>query len=174
MIFVTVGTTEFSFDRLLQAVDKAMVDLDKNEELIVQKGLSNYQFNYKNTKAFGEKPFAKLIDYLKKGRVVITHGGPGTIFLSLKYANCLPLIIPRLKRFGEHIDNHQWYFAKFLKNKNLGEVILDQRHLSEKIKVYLVKPKKKEKINHSGFKKDNLVKNLINFTENLNAGLRPA
>lgn len=119
MIFLTVGTTKFPFNRLLKAVDEALISLNSKEELIVQKGESNYQFKYPKTQVFKEIPFNKMISYLKKARVVVTHGGPATIFLALRYGENKSFVVPRRKEFTEHTDNHQRFFVKYLAKKRL-------------------------------------------------------
>lgn len=163
MILVTVGTTKFPFNRLLKLVDKALLEIKgKKEKLIVQKGISEYQFQYKNKKVFNEVSYSKFIFYLKKARVVITHGGPGTIFLSLKHNKNKPLVLPRLRKFGEHTDDHQLFFARFLKRKNLVEIIFNKNQII----TYLNNPQKniyKKKL----IPDNKLIKKLIEFTESL-------
>lgn len=88
-----------------------------------------------------------LIKKIKKAKKIITHAGLGTLYLITKYAKYLPLIIPRKKKFHEHVDNHQYYFAKFIKKKLPKKyqkyIVLDDI-IEEKIKKYL---QEKPKIN---------------------------
>lgn len=142
MIFLTVGTTKFPFDRLLKAIDEVMIKLNSGEELIVQKGTGDYKFEYPRAKIFKEIPFNKMISYMKKARVIITHGGPATIFLALKYGQNRPLVIPRSKKFGEHVDDHELLFAGFLKNQGGIQAIFPEDDLTAKIKQYLSRPVK--------------------------------
>lgn len=163
MIFLTVGTTKFPFNRLLKAVDSAMIDFKKKESLIVQKGVSVYQFQYKKADVFQEVPFGKMIDFLKKSRQVICHGGLATVFLALKYGRNKPLVVPRTKKFDEHVDDHQIFFARFLKKREGMEVVFPQEDLPFRIKKYLYQPKK------FGRKKETvpskkLIKKLIDYT----------
>ena len=168
MIFVTVGTTKFPFDRLLESVDKAMIDVDSQEKLVIQKGISKYKFKYKNTEVFKELAFNRMIDIVKKARVIITHGGPATVFLSLKYGKNKPLVIPRLKKFDEHVDNHQLFFANFLRRKKFGEVITRKNGMQNAIKQYLLKPQKRGSGEVKLREKIRLIRNLLIFTSNLN------
>ena len=101
MIFVSVGTNEARFDRLLQAVAELQLD----EELVVQHGHS----------ARIEQPGAELVDFLsfeqmvatiRRARVVVTHAGVGSVMVSLANGKC-PVVVPRLKSFGEAVDDHQ-------------------------------------------------------------------
>lgn len=72
MIFVTVGTDRF--EKLVQAADQLAGNID--EEVIIQKGNSNWEV--KNAKSFVFTP--DFDSYVKKARVIISHGGAGTIF----------------------------------------------------------------------------------------------
>jgi beta-1,4-N-acetylglucosaminyltransferase len=101
MIFVSVGTNEARFDRLLRAVDELPLD----EELVVQHGHSTRI----------ERPGAELVDFLsfegmvetiRRARVVVTHAGVGSVMVSLANGKC-PVVVPRLKSFGEAVDDHQ-------------------------------------------------------------------
>jgi len=165
MIFLTIGTTEFTFDRLLKAVDEAMCNLRLNEQLIVQSGVGDYQFKYPNVKVFKDLPFNKMVDYLKNARVVITHGGPATIFLALKHSKNKPLIIPRLPEFKEHVNNHQEIFAKFLNQKKMIKAILLPENLEEQIGDYLKKPAFPLREAKKNDTYEKLVRNLISYTE---------
>lgn len=163
MIFVTVGTTSFPFDRLLRAVDEVVSDSEKDEKLVVQQGVSEYQFKYPKTKTSKEQPFDKMISYMKKARVIITHGGPATIFLALKYGRNKPLVVPRAKKFREHVDNHELFFAKFLKRKGKIEAVFPEKDLPLEIKEYFRLPVEsgvERKIVASG----GLIKKLIDYT----------
>lgn len=96
LILVSVGSTKFPFSRLTSAVDK----LDKDQYKIFDKFISPDQF----------------IDKIKKADRIIVHGGPVTVFLVVKYAKFMPLIIPRLAKYKEHVDDHQLFFVRYLKN----------------------------------------------------------
>jgi len=164
MIFLTVGTTKFPFQRLLKAVDEALIKIGSKEELIVQSGVSVYQFNYKNVRVFREIPFDKLINYFKEARVIISHGGPATIFLALKYGQNKPLIIPRLSEFKEHVNNHQNFFVdSFKKNKMIVEILSSEK-VEDIIATYLKKPVALKKIRKLEVD-ENLIKNLNNYME---------
>lgn len=164
MIFLTVGTTKFPFERLLKAVDKALMRMDLTEKLIVQSGTTYYQLKYPKTKVFKEITFDKTLIFLKKARVVITHGGPATIFLVLKHGQNKPLVVPRSRQFREHINNHQIIFTKDLSSLNLIKVLLPEENLVEKIINYLRIPERIEK--RKDLKSLNkLVNKLIGYTK---------
>jgi UDP-N-acetylglucosamine transferase subunit ALG13 len=166
MIFLTVGTTRFPFDRLLKVVDKNLIRMNSREKLIVQSGISHYQFKYPGAKVFKEIPFDRMLSYFRRARVTITHGGPATIFLALKNSKNKPLVIPRLSEFKEHINNHQEIFVKSLSQKRIIRAVLSPENLKEEISGYLKKPVALGEIMKIEADKK-LIKNLINYTKSL-------
>ena len=104
MIFVTLGSQKFQFDRLLKEIDRLIKTGRITEEVFAQTGYSNYQpkyFLYKNF--LNREEFKKCIE---KSSFVITHGGTGAIISSLKIGKKV-IAVPRRVEFGEHVDNHQ-------------------------------------------------------------------
>lgn len=104
MIFVTLGSQKFQFDRLLKEIDRLIKTGRITEEVFAQTGYSTYQpkyFLYKNF--LNREEFKKCIE---KSSFVITHGGTGAIISSLKIGKKV-IAVPRRVEFGEHVDNHQ-------------------------------------------------------------------
>ena len=83
MIFVTLGTQDKSFKRLLEAIDKQINNKTIKEEVIVQAGYTKYKS--KNMKIFDLVAANEFDNYMKKADIVITHGGAGSILTALKY-----------------------------------------------------------------------------------------
>jgi UDP-N-acetylglucosamine transferase subunit ALG13 len=129
MILVTVGTHYLGFERLIKKIDEISCNL--NEEIIAQIG--NTKYIPKNIKYFrfieDEK---KFLDIIKKSRVVISHAGAGTI-LTLSRYNKQMIIVPRLKKFNEHVDNHQMELAEYLEKEKKVPVVYDIEKLSSVI-----------------------------------------
>lgn len=105
MIFVTVGTNEARFDRLVEAI--AAVDLD--EQVVVQRGASNVC--PANAQVHDFLPFETLVDFVRSSRAVVSHAGVGSIIVALANGR-RPIVVPRLKEFGEAVDDHQLVFAR--------------------------------------------------------------
>lgn len=112
MIFVTVGTNEARFDRLLAAVDR----LGTGEELIVQHGPSAVR--PAGASAVDFLPFDDLVETMRRARIVITHAGVGSVMTSL-HAGTQPIVVPRLRRYGEAVDDHQLPFGRRLEQAGL-------------------------------------------------------
>lgn len=104
MIFITVGTQKFQFNRLLKEIDRLIEEKKITEEVFAQIGYSDYK-----PKNYRYKDFIDRDEYsniMKKCQKVITHGGTGAIVGAVKQGKRV-IAIPRLKEFGEHVDNHQ-------------------------------------------------------------------
>ncbi len=105
MIFVTVGTHEQQFNRLIAYVDK----LNLPEEVVIQKGYSDYE--PENCKCAKLLPYSKMTEYVERARLVITHGGPSSIMMPLQIGK-IPIVVPRQKKFNEHVNDHQLEFVQ--------------------------------------------------------------
>lgn len=104
MIFVTLGTQDKGFKRLLDAIEKEITNGQIKEEVVVQAGYTEYKS--KNMKIFDLLPLADFNNYIKNCDILVTHCGVGSIIDGLK-ANKIVVGAARLKEYGEHTNNHQ-------------------------------------------------------------------
>jgi len=119
MIFVTVGTHEQQFNRLIEYVDNLKRDDRVEDEVIMQTGYSTYEPKYcKWNKII---PYNEMIENVKKARIVITHGGPASFILALQMGKT-PIVVPRQYKYGEHVNNHQLDFTRKVVQK-MGIII---------------------------------------------------
>ena len=103
MIFVTLGTSDYPFTRLLKQMDD-LIENNIVKNIIVQCGNEDYQpKNFTIIKNLDKKEFN---EYLKKAEVVITHGGVGTIIDCIKMGKKV-IAFPRKAEYGEATNNHQ-------------------------------------------------------------------
>ncbi|UCC98838.1 MAG: hypothetical protein JSW66_02885 [Phycisphaerales bacterium] len=117
MIFLTVGT-QFPFDRLVRAVDKALESGRLAEEVLAQIGDSPYQ--PRNFQAVPYMDKALFDEYVDKASGIISHAGMGNIALALNNNKPL-LVMPRLRRYREVVNDHQLAIAK--KFEHLGHLL---------------------------------------------------
>lgn len=114
MIFVTVGTHEQGMDRLLIELDRLIENNLINQEVIAQIGYSKYRpKNYQYSELISYEEMDELVE---KADIVITHGGPGSIFHTIHYKK-VPIVVPRNPIYNEHVDDHQILFANRLENE---------------------------------------------------------
>lgn len=114
MIFVTVGTHEQPFNRLLREVDRLVANAFVQEKVIMQIGYSDYI--PKNCEYHKFLSLQEMQKNIEEARIVITHGGPAS-FLAVLQNNKIPIVVPRQEKYHEHINNHQVDFVKFLEKK---------------------------------------------------------
>ena len=109
MIFVTLGTQKFQFNRLLKMIDELIDEEVITDCVYAQLGNSDY-----SPKKFESVQFLDANNFtntLENADLIITHSGVGTILKAVK-AGKKVIVIPRLAEFGEHVDNHQVEIAK--------------------------------------------------------------
>lgn len=119
MIFVTVGTHEQPFDRLVKAVDELKRDGIITEEVIMQTGFSIYEPKYCEWSKL--IPYREMIKNVENAHIVITHGGPASFIMPLEMGKT-PIVVPRQHQFEEHVNDHQVEFARNVAEK-MGTII---------------------------------------------------
>lgn len=119
MIFVTVGTHEQPFNRLVQKMDELKKNGTIQEDVIIQTGFSTYEPQYCQWSKL--IPYQQMIKNVEEARIVITHGGPASFIMPLQIGKT-PIVVPRQHKFGEHVNNHQVEFARNVE-KRMGTII---------------------------------------------------
>lgn len=151
MIFVIVGSQKFQFNRLLKEIDRLIEENKITEEIFAQIGYSDYKpKNYKYSNFLDRDEFSNIMSKCDK---VITHGGTGAIMGALKQEKKV-IVVPRLKRFGEHVDDHQIQIISEFKELDFIEAIYDINDLKNVINKVENKKVKKYSSNTDIFIKD--------------------
>lgn len=119
MIFVTVGTHEQPFNRLIKAIDNMKQRIVITEDVIIQTGFSTYEPNYCEWKKL--YPYKDMLRLVDSARIVITHGGPSSFIIPLQVGK-VPIVVPRQDEFDEHVNNHQVAFCREVA-KRQGNII---------------------------------------------------
>ena len=109
MIFVTVGTHEQAFDRLVRYIDELKGSGVIEDEVVIQTGYSTYEPQHCTWDKF--YPYQKMVAYVNEARIVVTHGGPSSFIMPFQVGK-IPVVVPRQKKFDEHVNDHQLEFAK--------------------------------------------------------------
>jgi beta-1,4-N-acetylglucosaminyltransferase len=113
VIFATVGSTQIPFARLIRALDRL-----PGEALSVQHGPVPPPSAAAEMRDFME--FPEVVQRMEGADVVVCHAGAGSILCALR-AGHTPVVVPRLKRYGETVDDHQLELARALAGE--GRVI---------------------------------------------------
>lgn len=106
MVFVMLGTQKEQFKRIIDyVINSKMLE---NTQVLIQNGHTKYEEIPKNSniKLLGFVDSVEFKNYIQKADYIITHGGVGSIFSSILNDKKV-LAIPRLKKFDEHVDDHQ-------------------------------------------------------------------
>jgi UDP-N-acetylglucosamine transferase subunit ALG13 len=113
VIFVSVGTNEARFDRLLRAVAALVLD----DEVVVQHGHSA-RLGPPRARLVDFLRFDEMVDHIRSARVVVTHAGVGSVMVSLANGK-RPVVVPRRKAFAEAVDDHQLQLGRRLARAGL-------------------------------------------------------
>jgi UDP-N-acetylglucosamine transferase subunit ALG13 len=112
VVFVTVGTARQGFSRLLQAVDDlAECGFFAGEPVFIQTGSTrDFVPRHCDWKAF--VPRAEFERLMTEAALVISHGG--TTILEMVRLGKVPVVMPRRKKYGEHVNDHQIELTELL------------------------------------------------------------
>lgn len=134
MIFVTMGTHEQPFNRLIQKIDGLKRDDVITEDVVIQTGFSTYEPKYCTwQKMF---PFQDMVKYVKKTRIDITHDGPLPLIVPLQIGK-IPIVMSIQSKFNEHVNNHQVLFTRAMKERYGNLIVVeDIKKQGEIIKNY--------------------------------------
>lgn len=127
MIFASVGTHHDRFPRLLGALERLG---GGPEPLVVQYGHNSPPAGAHMAKAF--MPFGEMIEHIEAARVVIVHAGVGSVLLASR-AGHTPVVVPRLRRLGEHVDDHQAELGRALEGGTRALVVWDVGRLADAV-----------------------------------------
>lgn len=129
MIFVTVGTHEQPFDRLIKKVDELKKNGVIQEEVIIQTGFSKYEPQYCQWSKL--IPYQQMIKNVEDARIVITHGGPASFIMPLQVGK-IPIVVPRQYQFNEHVNDHQVEFARNVASRMKNIILVEEIEALEK------------------------------------------
>ncbi len=126
MIFVTLGTQQIPFPRILQEIDDLIEKGIIKEPVFAQKGYTEYTpKNYEYVDLLSEEEFRR---HIAEARVVITHAGSGALFNIIK-SGVKGIAVARLYKYGEMMDDHQTELTRKLSEEGY---IIDGTYSIEK------------------------------------------
>lgn len=132
-IFITLGSQKFQFNRLLKAVDElCKKKIIVAEDVFAQIGYSDYlSQNYRYKDFLDREEFS---NEMGKADIVITHGGTGAIIGAVKKGKKV-IAVPRIAKYGEHVDDHQLQLIKQFDELNLICSCRDTNKLEEALDI---------------------------------------
>ena len=130
MIFVCVGSRDYQFNRLLQALDELVEAGKITDEIVAQTGSSEYEPKHYAWYRYLDQDVFK--DYQQKAELIISHGGTGALVGALKLGKQV-IAVPRLAKYAEHIDDHQTQVCGALAGEGYLRQVLDMAELGDVI-----------------------------------------
>jgi UDP-N-acetylglucosamine--N-acetylmuramyl-(pentapeptide) pyrophosphoryl-undecaprenol N-acetylglucosamine transferase len=121
--FVTVGSHDQPFTRLLEAVRTAAQEGVLPQPVLVQRGIAPELDGPLTSVDF--MPREEFEQAMASAEVVVTHVGDGAVASSIR-AGKRPIIFARRRQLGEHVDDHQLQLADKLHELGLA-VLVDDR-----------------------------------------------
>lgn len=128
MVFVTVGSQKFQFNRLIRAIDVCVLSGLIKDKVFAQTGWSDYV-----PEAISSEPFLnhdRFVAEMESADIVIAHGGTGAIVAALK-AGKRVIAVPRLSQYGEHVDDHQIQIVELFADAGLIVGCMDVSRLAD-------------------------------------------
>lgn len=127
LVAVFLGTDHHRFDRLVHW--SAELHLEGRFRFHVQHGATPLPPGLPGRAMLGADGIARLLD---AADAVVTHGGPGTI-MDARDRGHVPVVVPRDPRLGEHVDDHQLRFARFLGGRGVVTTANDLHQLRARL-----------------------------------------
>lgn len=131
MILVMLGTQKNDFSRLLKEIENCINNGTIQEEVIVQAGSTKYKTE--KMQIFDLMAREELDKQKQEASLIITHGGVGSIVGALKM-NKKVIAVPRLKQYGEHVNDHQKQIVENFDTQGYIKGVFDIKDLEQAIK----------------------------------------
>ena len=130
MIFVCVGSRDYQFNRLLKKIDELVESGAIQDRVVAQIGQSEYEPQHYEWYRFIDRDSFKK--YQTEANLIVSHAGTGALIGALKLEKQV-IAVPRLAKYGEHIDDHQTQISGVLAEEGYLREVLDMEKLGETI-----------------------------------------
>jgi UDP-N-acetylglucosamine transferase subunit ALG13 len=135
MILITTGTINYPFKRLVK-ISYDYFSHYTQEKVIIQTGAYAFTSQVSHISTQSQLPFPDMIRLYQEADLIVAAAGEGSATLLLHYAQSQPILFPRRKKYGEHIDDQQVMIAKELTQKGLVLSALNESQLVEIFQLY--------------------------------------
>lgn len=130
LVFATVGNPTQPFDRFVRWMDEQVGARMKKSEVLIQVGTSKVRPTHCQWIDF--IPMDGFVEMVGRAQVVVCHGGQGSILTCLQSGK-RPIIIPRLQKFDEHINDHQLEIVEEFSKRKLIDAVYEERDLHPQV-----------------------------------------
>lgn len=140
MIFVCVGSRDYQFNRLLKTIDNLVKKGCIKDRVVAQIGQSEYEPTGYEWHRFLDRDEFKRLQL--GADLIISHAGTGALIGALKLGKQV-IAVPRLAKYGEHIDDHQTQISSVLAEEGYLREVINMSDLGKTIKLAYKNPIKK-------------------------------
>lgn len=123
-VVVTVGTDHHPFDRLVGWVDR-WAEANPEARVLVQRGESSAPTHVESVEMLG---YDELVAAMSGADAVVAQGGPGGI-MDARSVGHRPVVVPRRGTLGEHVDDHQVAFTRWMADRDLVTLVATEEEL---------------------------------------------
>lgn len=141
-VFVTVGTHEQAFPRLLTAVAGIATDWQDSERSAVwrvQAGPARIDFP-PSVDQFAACTHEEILAHMRWADIAVCQCSPGLVFAAISQG-AQPVVVPRSSALGEHVDDHQHVFGQHLAGGSLALVSDDVSQLGDVLEGLAAEPR---------------------------------
>ena len=126
-----MGSRDYQFDRLLKAIDGLVERGEVTDTIVAQIGQSAYEPQHYEWHRFLDRDAFK--QYQADADLIISHAGTGALVGALKLGKQV-IAVPRLAKYGEHIDDHQLQISGALSGEGYLREVVDMDTLGAAIR----------------------------------------
>ena len=134
-VVVTVGTDHHRFDRLIGWIDH-WAAAHPDVGVLVQHGTATAPTHGRAVVMLG---YDELVAAMRDADVVVAQGGPATM-MDARSVGHRPIVVPRLGRLDEVVDDHQVTFSTWMADRELVWMATDEDTLHRLIDTALADP----------------------------------
>lgn len=127
--FVSLGNAKQSFKRLLEAVLNSIELLPS--PILIQCG--HTAFTTTKCTVIDFLSMEEFIKCVEQCEVIILHAGAGSVLHAIRCQK-KPIVMPRLAKFNEMVNDHQLEFSRILHSQNKVVMINDNNELQDVLK----------------------------------------
>jgi len=125
-IFASVGNSTQPFDRFVEMVDEATRRTGRRA--LVQIGSASRRPH--NADAVDFVTRSEFEELMRAAEHAIVHAGAGSVMMAVQFGK-IPIVVPRRKELGEHVNNHQFELASELSRMGWCHVVSNVDELIE-------------------------------------------
>jgi UDP-N-acetylglucosamine transferase subunit ALG13 len=123
MIVYTLGTIFFPFDRAINWLQILLEQEIIVEPVLLQHGATSAAWlSHPLLTSVVSLTRSEMREAVQQASLVISHAGQGSTRMLAEMEACF-VILPRLKSYGEHVDDHQLLFARTMERFGINYCI---------------------------------------------------